>query len=227
MTMPERDPIPSDLGDLYATAQTPEPPPGLESQLLAKLQAATLAPAAMAPAAAAPAVGGAVLGKFGALLAAGTFIAGLGGGALVTTRLATPPPAPPPIVQTVYVERPVPMPAPPPVAPPPPAPVEKTSPMAVARPSGQLAEEQRLIETARSALLRRDGALARVPLEAHLRRFPNGEHAEERDALLVQSFIVEGDLESARAKFDALEAKRPQSFVVPPLRVLLEQAEAP
>lgn len=222
----EREPVPADLQELYGSAQTPEPPPGLEDQLFAKLQAVTAAAVAPAAAAGAPAVGGAVLGKFGALLAAGTFVAGLGGGALVTTQLAPPPP--PPIVQTVYVDRPVPVPVAPEAVPSPPPPVVVEKPKPAAAPStGQLVEEQRLVETARSALFRRDGALARVPLEAHRRRFPNGEHAEERDALLIQSFIIEGDLKTAREKLAELEAKHPQSFFVGPLKTVLEQAESP
>jgi TolA-binding protein len=81
--------------------------------------------------------------------------------------------------------------------------------------------EQKLIETARTAILRQDAAHARAPLEEHARRFPKGALTEEREALLIQTFVIAGEHEAARARFSRFAARYPQSLFLPALEASL------
>jgi hypothetical protein len=78
-----------------------------------------------------------------------------------------------------------------------------------------LARERALIETARTALLRRDPQAASVALERHLERFPRGRLREERQALRVQAMAASGQAAQARALADEFRRLYPRSLLLP------------
>jgi hypothetical protein len=114
---------------------------------------------------------------------------------------------------------PVPAPSPParmqeaaPAPPPPPA----TRPGSEApRKDADLQAERRLIEGARTALLRREPEHALSSLSAHEKRFKLGRLAEERDSLRVQALAALGKAPQARAAAAAFHERYPESFFGP------------
>ena len=83
-----------------------------------------------------------------------------------------------------------------------------------------LAAERKLVEMARSALARghTEGAIA--ALRRHVHQFPNGQLAEERDSLLVQTLVAKGDFAQARVRARSFERQHPHSLFSP----VVEQA---
>jgi TolA-binding protein len=83
-----------------------------------------------------------------------------------------------------------------------------------------LAAERKLVEMARTALGRGqiDGALA--ALRQHVRSFPKGQLAEERDSLLVQALVAKGDFSQARVQATRFARRYPHSLFSP----VVEQA---
>jgi hypothetical protein len=80
------------------------------------------------------------------------------------------------------------------------------------------AAERALLERARSALARREPALAMDAVEEHRRRFPSSQLAEERDALGILSLAADGKMDAARAALDAFKKQHPQSAMLPALQ---------
>lgn len=79
------------------------------------------------------------------------------------------------------------------------------APQRAAASASPLAEETRLLETARAALSRGDGRSALAALERHGERFPNGALMEERLASRVFAFCAVGQpAEAARAAAELL-----------------------
>jgi hypothetical protein len=127
---------------------------------------------------------------------------------------------------------------PPPVAPspppPPPAPVVEPQPEPAAanviraespRPRAEhavktearerdrnLAAERALIEQARTALARDQGAAALSALERHARDFPQGELEEERESLRVQALVGQGQFDQARKTGARFHRRFPRSI---------------
>lgn len=87
-----------------------------------------------------------------------------------------------------------------------------------------LAEESLLIARAQSALARGRSAAALEALAEHEARFPDGQFAEEREALAVRALVAGGDLEAARARAAAFEAAYPRSPLLRVVRAALEPA---
>jgi outer membrane protein assembly factor BamD (BamD/ComL family) len=83
-----------------------------------------------------------------------------------------------------------------------------------------LAAERKLVEMARTALTRgeTDGALA--ALGRHVRQFPRGRLAEERESLYVQALAASGDSVQARARGKRFYRQYPHSLFAP----VVEQA---
>lgn len=195
--------------------------------------AASSATAASATAGASSAAATALgLGKVVPLVAL-AFVGGAGAGAVVhavATRPVAPPvvvvPPPKPVTPVelaptptpVIAPSPAPVPSPPPVLKPTPkpAPAPVVVPMPPSdTPDVQLTAERALIDRARSALLRRDGAAALSALDAHAAAHPDGRLAEEREALVVQALAAAGRLAAAQERAARFAAKYPSSVLLP------------
>lgn len=173
------------------------PSPEVRARLGARLQASIAAPSAPAPAPspAAPVAGAGLAGKV--LVVAGFGLSALLGAGLHAT-LTTPPPAPKVAVPPAVV-------AP---APPPPV-VEPT------RPVDPLAQERRLLELAREDVARNGYVDALATLAAHRALYPNGQLAEEREALGVQVLVRAGRYDEARAEGAKFVARFPNGLMLP------------
>jgi hypothetical protein len=86
-----------------------------------------------------------------------------------------------------------------------------TLPVAPGAAPAAWAAERALLQAAREALQRRQGARAQERLDEHARGFPAGLLAEERDALRVQVLVSLGRLELARAAARRFESTYPAS----------------
>ena len=83
-----------------------------------------------------------------------------------------------------------------------------------------LGAERKLVEMARSALARGHTERALFALRSHVRAFPNGQLAEERDSLMVQALIAKGEYAEARERGARFQKKHPGSLFGP----VVEQA---
>lgn len=77
------------------------------------------------------------------------------------------------------------------------------------------AQERALLDGARTALARRDGAGALVLLDRHRTRFPSGALTEEREALSVQGLAMDGRTNEARARAASFAKTYPNSLFLP------------
>ncbi|HXK16238.1 MAG TPA: outer membrane protein assembly factor BamD [Polyangiaceae bacterium] len=78
----------------------------------------------------------------------------------------------------------------------------------------QFASEVELLEPARTAIARGDYATALVLLTKHRREFPNGQLAQEREALRVRALWGQGQLPAARAAAKAFSKRYPGSALL-------------
>ncbi len=238
----ELEPLDPELRALLDASARPEPMPGaVRARLTRRLDlSVALAAPGDAPdlgttpsgAEAAKGAGSAALAKKAWLLAAGTFVLGAGAGAGVTAtmmeRRSTQAP------RAVVHEAPaipapaLPLPALPPEPPPVDAsPAETDSPAPAparrraaveASPAARdalLSEERSLVEMARSALVRGDGAAALEAVQLHARRFPDGRLREERDSLWIQAQLRAGQFAEARERARKFRARYPGSLLWP------------
>jgi hypothetical protein len=77
-----------------------------------------------------------------------------------------------------------------------------------------LARERALIETARTALSRKQPDSVDLLLR-HAQQFPRGRLAEERESLLVQALLVAGRIDEARRRGEKFRARWPRSLLWP------------
>lgn len=91
--------------------------------------------------------------------------------------------------------------------------------LVVAPTDESLRSERLLIDAARAALARTPQA-AMAPLDEHATRFPRGQLAEEREALVIQVLVLTNDGAAARARLEAFVRAFPSS----PLRRALKTA---
>jgi hypothetical protein len=106
---------------------------------------------------------------------------------------------------------------------PPTPPAPSTSLGATARPATVLDEERGLVEQGRVAFSRRDWLSSLEAVRAHRQRFPNGQLAEERDALEVQALAAGGHSADARRKGEAFLSAYPQSMLRGRIDALLRE----
>jgi hypothetical protein len=99
------------------------------------------------------------------------------------------------------------------------APPETSAQSEAARPapsrspdSRGLAAERTLLDVARAALSRGEAANAIAAAERHAAEFPDGQLAEEREAILIRALVQSGSMESARARARRFHARFPQSI---------------
>lgn len=81
--------------------------------------------------------------------------------------------------------------------------------------------ERLLVERARAAVARSDGLSALEALEEHRRRYPDGQFAEERDALLVDALVLQGRADDARRKAREFLTRYPRSVFTRRVELLL------
>jgi outer membrane protein assembly factor BamD (BamD/ComL family) len=84
---------------------------------------------------------------------------------------------------------------------------------ALARESN-LAEERKLLDEARNALTRGDLEATMKGVERHQSRFPQGELAEEREALAIKALARLGRGDEARARAQKFKKKYAQSLLL-------------
>ena len=138
----------------------------------------------------------------------------------------------PPSQQIVYVERdrPAASAAPPILDAPLVAPTASAPPPAQATgstsvsPGNSLAAERTLLDIARLAFGRGEGDEALAALARHERLFPNGQLAEEREALAVRSLVLTQRLDQARARAARFRRRYPASVMLPAVEAALDPA---
>jgi hypothetical protein len=82
---------------------------------------------------------------------------------------------------------------------------------------GTLEAERAVLDVARTALGRGDGANALGAIDEHGRRFPRGALAEEREAMAIQALRLLGRDGEARARLERFRARFPTSLIRPAL----------
>jgi hypothetical protein len=229
------DPLQESLRVLVdAEKLRPEPPLAIQERVFARLATDLGLPTVSGPVqptptsslASPPLAAGRMLARV-SRRAVATFLVGAAVGATVygtverVSRSHSEPPTP--AVPARVSEPPVPLPSAPAVATPalvprPAATEEPASHSSVGFGDGRdrgLAAERKLVEMARTALMRgqTEGALA--ALARHVRQFPRGQLAEERDSLYVQTLVARGEHARARARGKRFHLEHPHSLFAP------------
>lgn len=88
----------------------------------------------------------------------------------------------------------------------------KPSVSASASVANPAADEAKLVEMARTALVRGSAGDALAALDLHAARHPNGERAEEREALAVQALVKAGRADDAKARAERFRKSFPGSI---------------
>jgi hypothetical protein len=96
------------------------------------------------------------------------------------------------------------------VAPSAPTPTSSNAP-----PGNSLTAERTLLDVARSAFGRGEGDAALAALARHEKLFPNGQLAEEREALVVRSLVLTQRVDQARARAARFRKRYPASVMLP------------
>ncbi len=99
--------------------------------------------------------------------------------------------------------------------------VERARP---ARATDRLADERKLLDRARAALVRRDASEALSALRSHEKSFPRGQLVEERDGMRVQALVLAHDFGSARAAGERFRKVYTRSMFLPVVDRALESA---
>ena len=92
-------------------------------------------------------------------------------------------------------------------------------------PATSLGEEQRLLDTARTAVTRGAYSSAITSLTEHQTRFPAGRLTEERELLYVQALAGSGDTAAAQARAKAFAERFPRSIFLPAVRAVSASQE--
>lgn len=79
------------------------------------------------------------------------------------------------------------------------------------------ADERVLLDRARGAVEREDGAEALAVTEEHARKFPRGALVQEREAIAVRALILLGRRDEARTRIDRFRERFPDSLLLPAL----------
>ena len=100
-----------------------------------------------------------------------------------------------------------------------------TSAAAQQRPDN-ISEERALLDPARTALGRGDGASALGGVKRHEQRFPKGQLTEEREAIAVQALVALGRGDEARARGERFKRTYPNSVLAPAVNAALDAIPA-
>ncbi len=85
-----------------------------------------------------------------------------------------------------------------------------------------ISEERALLDTARTALGRSDGASALDGVKKHEQRFPKGQLTEEREAIAVQALVALHRGDEARARGERFKRTYPNSVLAPAVNAALD-----
>jgi hypothetical protein len=85
----------------------------------------------------------------------------------------------------------------------------------------QLADEQAILDVARAALNRSDGAAALGAVDRHEQRYPSGLLSEEREVLGIQALLLLSRTEDARARGARFEQRYPRSVLLPTVQAAI------
>ena len=80
---------------------------------------------------------------------------------------------------------------------------------------GALGAEQALLDPARAALARGDGAAALARLDVHEHRYPAGALSQEREAMTIRALVLTGRRDGALARAASFRARYPDSLLWP------------
>jgi hypothetical protein len=86
---------------------------------------------------------------------------------------------------------------------------------ATAAPVDSLTTEREILDAARTALARGEPQNGIAALQSHIKLFPRGTLAEEREALYVRILVAMGDDGSARARAARFQQRFPNSIFMP------------
>jgi hypothetical protein len=78
-----------------------------------------------------------------------------------------------------------------------------------------LAAERAILETARTAVARGNGASALAAVQRHIEQFPRGRLAEEREVIAIQALVSLGRLDEARQRAARFKSSFPRSMAIP------------
>jgi hypothetical protein len=79
------------------------------------------------------------------------------------------------------------------------------------------ADERVLLDRARGAVEREDGAEALTVTQEHARKYPRGALVQEREAIAVRALVLLGRRDEARARVDRFRERFPDSLLLPAL----------
>jgi hypothetical protein len=80
-----------------------------------------------------------------------------------------------------------------------------------------LADERTLLDRARGAIEREDGAAALAATAEHARKYPGGIFVQEREAIAVRALVLLGRTDEARASVARFRERFPDSLLLPAL----------
>jgi hypothetical protein len=80
-----------------------------------------------------------------------------------------------------------------------------------------LADERTLLDRARGAIEREDGAAALAATAEHARKYPGGVLVQEREAIAVRALVLLGRTDEARASVARFRERFPDSLLLPAL----------
>jgi len=116
----------------------------------------------------------------------------------------------------------VPSPAAPPERLRPPLEVAPSAPTS-ASPDAQMRAERKLLEMARTTMVRGQMDEALAYLRRHAQQFPAGELQEEREGLLIQALVRHGDVEAARRRAERFRVNFPHSLFGPAVEASIRE----
>jgi hypothetical protein len=92
-------------------------------------------------------------------------------------------------------------------------------------PADSLVAERALLDPARTALGRGDGASALDAVKKHEQRYPSGKLVEEREAIATQALVLAGRKEEARTRGQRFLARYPGSMLAPMVEAAIDAAK--
>jgi outer membrane protein assembly factor BamD (BamD/ComL family) len=84
-----------------------------------------------------------------------------------------------------------------------------------------LRAERAILDVARTAVGRGQGAAALAALDRHAHDFPRGRLSEEREGMIIQALLMSGRSPEARSRLERFRKSFPRSMMLPALDAAL------